>query len=313
MFPRRSASHGDTVAVAQRRLAALAEQLASVPGSADADVEETSNATDDVEDAEKSPYPPPHRARPGRHAAPVSRAGWGRWTLGPHQVAVAAVLVAVVVVIVGWWSLRSSPESAGAPVVHRSVPPTTTAESDATAAAPVDGLVAAAARTSAIPQHTRAPATLQARSTPAPRLVVDVAGKVRQPGIVALPEGSRVVDALRAAGGARKGVNLTALNLARPLVDGEQIVVGIDIPTVPAAPVATGAARAGPQDRDAVVNLNTATASQLETLPGVGPVTAQKIVAWRVANGAFREVDDLLEISGIGDKTLAEIAPHARV
>ena len=136
-------------------------------------------------------------------------------------------------------------------------------------------------------------------------MVVDVAGKVRRPGIVTLPAGSRVQDAIRRAGGPRPGVVLTSLNLARLLVDGEQVLVGQ--PVVPGvAPSAAGGSPAA----GALVNLNAAGLSELDTLPGVGPVTAQKILDWRTQHGTFTSVDELLEVDGIGDKTLADIAPH---
>ena len=126
------------------------------------------------------------------------------------------------------------------------------------------------------------------------------------PGVATLPAGSRVVDALRKAGGARSGVDLSSLNLARVLVDGEQILVGRGMP---GGGIAAGASTAAPGPSGALVNLNTATEEQLDTLPGVGPVTAQKILEWRSAHGAFSSVDELLEVDGIGDKTLADLAP----
>jgi competence protein ComEA len=138
-------------------------------------------------------------------------------------------------------------------------------------------------------------------------VTVDVAGKVRRPGITTLPAGSRVADALKKAGGPRGRVDLSALNLARVLVDGEQILVGR---AAQPGGIAAGASTAAPDPTGGLVSLNTATLEQLETLPGVGPVTAQKILDWRGANGAFSSVDQLLDIDGIGDKTLAEIAPH---
>jgi competence protein ComEA len=143
-------------------------------------------------------------------------------------------------------------------------------------------------------------------------VVVDVAGKVRRPGIATLPIGSRVVDALEAAGGVRHGVDLTTLNLARLLVDGEQIVVGVPPPggvAAPAASAAGGVAGGAAVGGAPMVNINSATQVQLEELPGVGPVTAQAILQWRTDNGPFTAVDELLEVSGIGDATLAEIAP----
>jgi competence protein ComEA len=134
-------------------------------------------------------------------------------------------------------------------------------------------------------------------------LVVDVAGKVRRPGIAVLPAGSRVVDALKAAGGARRGVDLTSLNLARLVVDGEQILVGVA--PVPGVAGSLGAPAAG----ESLVNLNTADQATLETLPGVGPVTAESILAWRTDNGGFTSVDELLEVDGIGEATLEDLAP----
>ena len=102
-------------------------------------------------------------------------------------------------------------------------------------------------------------------------------------------------------------MDLSSLNLARVLVDGEQILVGRA-----AAPggLAASASTAAPDASGALVNLNTATSEQLDTLPGVGPVTAQKILDWRASHGAFSSVDELLEVDGIGEKTLAELAPH---
>ena len=144
-------------------------------------------------------------------------------------------------------------------------------------------------------------------------VTVDVAGRVRSPGIAVLPTGSRVVDAIEAAGGARRGVDLSSLNLARVLVDGEQILVGV----APAAPVAAPGAgassgSAAPQPGQ-VLDLNTADAAALEALPEVGPVTAQAIVDFRTQNGPFTSVDQLLDVDGIGEATLAQIAPWVRV
>jgi competence protein ComEA len=125
--------------------------------------------------------------------------------------------------------------------------------------------------------------------------------------VVTLPAGSRVLDALHAAGGARRPRrDLDALNLARVLTDGEQIVVGA---AGPAAPVAASAA-AGQPAGGSLVDINTATAEQLEALPDVGPVTAQKIIEWRTAHGSFTSVDELMEVDGIGEKTLADMAPY---
>lgn len=149
-------------------------------------------------------------------------------------------------------------------------------------------------------------------------VVVDVVGRVRRPGVVRLPAGSRVADAVRRAGGVRQPARTSDVNMARPVVDGEQIRIPApgERPSVPApsGPGAPGAAPAGGAAGGAgQVNLNEADQSALEELPGVGPVTAEKILAWRTEHGRFTSVDELKEVSGIGEKTFAEIAPHVTV
>ena len=122
---------------------------------------------------------------------------------------------------------------------------------------------------------------------------------------------TRLVDALKAAGGARPGVDLTALNLARVLVDGEQVVVGGPEPSGAAASASSPAG--DPSGPVAMVNLNTATESELDTLPEVGPVTAASILQWRDQHGGFTSVDELLEVDGIGEVTLGKLAPYVTV
>nr|WP_240983107.1 ComEA family DNA-binding protein [Streptomyces sp. S3(2020)] len=143
-------------------------------------------------------------------------------------------------------------------------------------------------------------------------IVVDVSGKVREPGVHRLPAGSRVADALRAAGGVRSGTDTAGLNRARFLVDGEQVVVGA--PAVPG--VGSGGTAGGPVGSAgsvpgagpaAPVSLNTATVDQLDTLPGVGPVLAQHIVDYRTQHGGFRSVDELREVNGIGERRFADL------
>jgi competence protein ComEA len=139
--------------------------------------------------------------------------------------------------------------------------------------------------------------------------VVDVAGAVRRPGVYELEAGARVLDAVRRAGGARRGANLAAINLAARLADGQQIVV----PEGAASPVAANAgAPPGGAAPGAPVSLGTATLEQLQTLDGVGPATAQKIVAYRTEHGGFRSIDDLASVPGIGPKKLAAIRPHVQ-
>ncbi|GAB2984115.1 helix-hairpin-helix domain-containing protein [Nocardioides montaniterrae] len=235
---------------------------------------------------------------PGRHAArrsarPVGLSVRDRLPavgdLGSAHLAVIALAAALAIACTTWWLLRD----------RGPVEPMPTAG----AAAPLVGF-SPVARTSPGSGPSAAPSATGAKVT------VDVVGKVRRPGIVVLSAGSRVVDAIKAAGGARRGVDLTSLNLARVLVDGEQVVVGV--PGGRAGPPASGAmpltGAAWP-----VVNLNTATVDQLETLPDVGPVTAQSILDWRAENGRFTSVDQLLDVDGIGDKTLAKLAPHVTV
>jgi competence protein ComEA len=149
----------------------------------------------------------------------------------------------------------------------------------------------------------------QAGGTAGAVIVVDVSGKVRRPGIQRLPAGSRVVDALRAAGGVRPGTNTDGLNRARFLVDGEQVVVGGPAAPAPGPAGAAGLSAGGQGGAapGAPVALNTATVDQLDTLPGVGPVLAQHIIDYRTQHGGFRSVDELREVNGIGDRRFADL------
>jgi competence protein ComEA len=135
------------------------------------------------------------------------------------------------------------------------------------------------------------------------QLVVAVSGRVHHPGLVRLPAGSRVADAIQAAGGALPGTDLSMVNLARKVVDGELIVVGL-------APASGGQGAVGPQP---TVNLNTATLDQLQTLPGVGPVLAQRIIDYRDAHGGFTTVSDLRQVSGIGDTRFNQLKDKVSV
>lgn len=141
--------------------------------------------------------------------------------------------------------------------------------------------------------------------------VVHVAGAVRRPGVYRLPAGARVQDAVRRAGGARPRGDVNAINLAAKVVDGQQVVVpsrtgggtGAAATAAPAGAASDGAASApGPP-----ISLNSATAEQLDTLDGVGPATARKIIAWRAQHGGFRSVADLGQVPGIGPKKLAAL------
>lgn len=136
-------------------------------------------------------------------------------------------------------------------------------------------------------------------------LVVDVAGAVRRPGLYRLHQGSRIADAIARAGGATRRADPELVNLAAPLVDGEQVLMPRRVAGALGASV--GAATAAAPSPAAPVDLNTATAEQLDTLPGVGPVTAQKIIAFREAHGPFTSVDQLDAIPGIGPARIADL------
>ena len=210
----------------------------------------------------------------------------GRVALGPGQLAVVAVAAVVGLVVTCWFLVRSGGHEVGAPLT-------------------VETPGAALAR----PQGSAVPAASASRGGPtasASQVVVDVAGKVRRPGIAVLRYGARVVDAIRAAGGARPGVDLGPLNLAQVVTDGEQIVVGGPAP--PSTGVA--AAASGAPSAATLVHLNTADQAALESLPEVGPVTAQAIIAWRSEHGGFSAVSQLLDVDGIGDATLAQLTPY---
>lgn len=131
-------------------------------------------------------------------------------------------------------------------------------------------------------------------------IVVDVGGRVRRPGLVTLPVGARVADAIRAAGGPLHRRELDRIDLAARVTDGELLMVGVR--SKDSAPGANGGSRAP-------VSLSTASLDELETLPGVGPVTAQKIIDWRTAHGGFTSVSQLQQVSGIGPARYAQLSP----
>jgi competence protein ComEA len=206
----------------------------------------------------------------GGSAAAGRGFGWGAFDPGRRGVralAAVAVLVIIIAAVLAW---RARPR------VDTVTPPSFGTSEPVSA-----------------PVHAARPSSATAE------VVVAVGGKVRKPGLVHLPSGSRVADALSAAGGAAPGIDVSMLNLARKLVDGELIMVGVTPPPGSTATGPVGAGGAAPPGGP--VNLNTATLADLDGLPGVGPVLAQRILDARTAQGGFTAVSDLRKVDGIGD------------
>jgi competence protein ComEA len=214
---------------------------------------------------------------------------------GPKRVAAAGLAcVAVVVLVVGAYS-RGGDEGPGTEVVMAGM---------AGDAAPGDGNVQSGAGPKVTVDETSGAPT---------ELLVHVAGAVRQPGLVRLPPGARVADAVRAAGGASPGADVSALNLAALVADADKIQVPKrgEAPVQPPAGgtgVSGGTGRAGAA-AGAPVDLNAAGAQELDALPGIGPVLAQRIVDFRTSKGRFASVDDLRQVEGIGPKKFEQLKP----
>jgi competence protein ComEA len=160
----------------------------------------------------------------------------------------------------------------------------------------------------------RAPGMVEIEQRPPESALVHVAGAVHEPGVYRLRAGERVKDALERAGGARNGADLNGVNLAAKVADGQQVVVPRRGAAGAVAATGTGSSPgAGGAAAQPPVSLNSATAEQLDTLDGVGPATAQKILQWRQQNGGFRSIDDLAEVPGIGPKRLAALRPRVQL
>jgi competence protein ComEA len=153
------------------------------------------------------------------------------------------------------------------------------------------------------PSHEK-PVALVSEPAPVRKVLVHVVGAVRDPGLYELPEESRVDDAIREAGGAKAKAALELVNLAAPVADGQQVVV-----PARGGPVAASAAGSPGSTSGGKVHLNSATLEDLDTLPGIGPVTAQEILDYRAAHGAFQSVDELDAVPGIGPARLAQLKP----
>jgi competence protein ComEA len=240
--------------------------------------------------------------RSGRVAALTALADVGRWRIDPERRGAVAVMAAILVaaLAVGWQAIASRPQAE--PVSDAGVSASLVAGTKAAATAPATSSAAGPASTSGA----------STSASVATKVIVDVVGRVHRPGLVTLATGARVADAVRAAGGALAGTNLSSINLARVCVDGEQIAVGVTGATAPAGTNPTGAAPSSGAPAG-LVNLNTATADQLDALPGVGPVMAQRIIDYRTDHGPFTAVTQLQQVSGIGDAKYADLGPLVTV
>ena len=239
----------------------------------------------------------------------------GRHPLRPAHLAVvvlvtAAALVGTVLVLA---SAQPSTQQVDRTADVGEVTPAATAPATPAAATPTGSAAGDAAGDAAGVSEPTDGQMPPAAAGPGPGadVVVHVAGKVRRPGVVRLPAGSRVIDAVEAAGGALPKARLASVNLARVLTDGEQVLVGLPA-SQPASGSAGSATSSAPQ-AGATVDLNRASAAELETLPGVGPVLAGRIVAYRDENGPFISIDQLIEVPGIGPAVLSGLADQARV
>ena len=225
------------------------------------------------------------------HLRPDAAKGPRRRLTSRHLAVVAALTLIAVVVSVGWM-LRAK----AVPIAVAAGPSTAT---------PAESVTGASAAASPTPTPSREAATI----------LVHVIGAVASPGLVKLPQGARVADAIAAAGGLRGDADPAELNLASLVSDGSQVVIGTtsaprgELREGSTSAVGVGTAAAA----GAVVDLNTATLAQLDTIPGVGPVMAQAILDYRTKRGRFTKVEELQEVDGIGAKTYAQIAPHVRV
>lgn len=265
------------------------ERLRAILDHAEPDGVGTTNATSATRATSPPVLTPP---------AVVARS---RWQVS-HRAALGAgaVLLLAVMVLVGRTVLA---DRAAAPVPVAASPTGVTTGGDRSSFAPASS--------------TPSGGSASARSSG--EVYVHVVGRVRSPGVVRIPAGSRVADAVERAGGASGGADLTQVNLARVAVDGEQVVVprqGEQVAPTPGAagpgPAAAGGAPAG-ETGAALVPLNTADQAALEALPGVGPVLAERIIEWRTTNGGFTTVEELNEVSGIGEKLFAQISPKVSV
>ena len=276
---------------------------------------------------------------PGRRRARAPDRSRRRWGSRPRVqvsvravVGIAACLITVLMVVVARSVMSAQAQEVAPPASHSQTQAETQAAGQGgegedgqentqgeTPAAADEVASPAATSGSAVPSAVQSPVV-----PPAAVVIVHVAGHVATPGLVSLPSGSRVADALAGAGGATPEADLDALNLARVVVDGEQIYVSApgevaplggvsqSVPSV-GSPPGTGAGGGTGESSAGPVNLNTADVNELDALPGVGPAIAGRIVAWREQHDGFTEVEELTEVSGIGPATLERLRPLVTV
>jgi competence protein ComEA len=224
-------------------------------------------------------------ALPGLASDSEPEGAVARWNPGRRGLLAMAVVAALSVCGAGAWVLAARPNRLAAVTAQQTALPAAAASPGGSLASPVT------------------------KPTPAgAEVVVDVVGKVRKPGVYRLPAGVRVTDAIAAAGGVAAGLDLSKINLARKLADGEQLAIGVAGAgmSVSGGGAASGATGSGTTP-GGLVDLNSATVGQLDGLPGVGPVLAQRILDWRTAHGRFDSVDQLRSVSGIGDSKFADL------
>ncbi|GAA2240234.1 hypothetical protein GCM10010413_47610 [Promicromonospora sukumoe] len=262
-----------------------------------------------------------YAAAHGHPADPRAEQGARRWALTGTTAVVAVVAVLLLGVVAAALSMRGGGVEALAPVAEKGL------DGGSASAPAADGEGDPAVLPDAVAPDAEAPgAASGAPSGEAASggLLVHVVGEVARPGLVTLADGARVADAVEAAGGVTRKGDLTAVNLARTVVDGEQLYVpkpGEPVPGVAgpggsgsaASGAGAGGAASGAAGSGGTIDINTADAVGLEALPGVGPSIAQAIVEWRETNGAFASVDELDDVPGIGPATLDELRDSARV
>jgi competence protein ComEA len=241
------------------------------------------------------PAPPPRPARADRFGA-LADSWRERFGSTRIEVGIGVIVVVVVALVAGvvWYRMGASGSAAPPPrpgTVERH-----TATSPTGAATPTTA------------SHGGTTAARAAGAT----VTVHVAGAVKTPGVIALPVGARVIDAVEGAGGGRADADLDHLNLAAKLVDGQRILVTKIGQVAPAAELGTGGAGGDPGS-GALIDLNNATSAQLETLPGIGPALAGAIIAERDRRGGFRSVNELREVRGIGEKRFADLRDRVMV